>query len=185
MKKLVLLLGILVLTGLAAGCTAKIGGTSIRPTTDESAEIIKKALAVNKTIYYQIVPSQWGKMIWSIVKEPLVNPDEHTVKFGELLSQEVEKFFKEKGFELKRVYKPSDVPSSALYIEMRTSMSTHGRGENLFYACGGGRWFVYLNGNKLNEIYDFQCRSPFIGYPGLNWYVSELAPRMVKGFFNE
>jgi hypothetical protein len=176
MKRFLMVVLLIVIAAvMATGCAAKIGGTSIKPETENSAEVIRKTLAENKTIYYKIVYCEAGLLNWAIVKDPMANPDSLTVEVGEIFAKKVEELFKTKGFILKKVSNLSST-LSGVKIEMRVSAMKTLVNPRLNHI--GSRWFVFNHDNRL-EIYDYQIRSVFHDYVSINNLVNNLAPRMV------
>ena len=193
MKKIIMIIFVLLVVALASGCAAKIGGTSIKPSEENSLETIRKVLADNKTIYYKIVFCESGWMNWSIVKEPVVNPDEITKKAGEIFAQKAEYLFRERGFIMKR----TDNFSSAypnVQIEIRISAREMQK-RTLFVPTGeyivasvGTRWFVYYrtSNNPLElyvELYDYQLISPF-KETTLEEMINGLITRIITSFLD-
>ncbi len=189
MKKLVLIGLILAMAVVVSGCAAKIGGTSIRPTNENNLEEIREALTENKTIYYKVVYCEDGWLNWSIVKEPMANPDEITKKAGEMFVKKTEELFKERGFILKRTdnFSPS---SPNVQIEIRISARDMQK-RILFVPTGeqtvigvGTRWFVYYhtNNNPL-ELYDYQLKSAF-QESTLEEIINKLVPRVITALLD-
>ncbi len=190
MKKSLIFAVLALLVVLVTGCSAKIGGTSVKPTAENSVERIRKALTDNKTIYYKIVYCEAGFLNWSIVKEPMANPDKITMEFGEVFSKKAEEMFKERGLTLIRINEFSPT-SSNVQIEMRVAAKEVYEGI-LFIPTGkyllnhiGTRWFVYYRTNdKPLELYDFQIRS-LLKVSTMGQMTSELISRMTTALLTE
>jgi hypothetical protein len=181
---LMVVLLIAVAAVMATGCASGgLGMQSVNYSSENSAEVIKKALAENKTIYYKIVYCEMGWLNWNLVLEPMVAPNAVTIEAGEMLTKKVEEILQNKGFIFKRVNNLSP-SSSNIQIEFRVSARSV---KNIWTGKEGtigtgSRWFIYYQGDKTLEIYDSQFK---MGYDPPKKMIADLALRMVETFLGQ
>ncbi|MCL4456432.1 MAG: hypothetical protein M1147_08265 [Nitrospirae bacterium] len=170
-------LSLIMVLALLTGC-ATVFQEGARPVTSIKQTTVEGALKDGK-IYYKPSYHKSGMLRWQYVLNEIVTPSEKMLEFEKIFIKETRRLFKEKGYELILVDKPSE--KLPVYIEMRFGFL---HGSALTSSVGATRWFVYINGQHVLEIYNWRINQ-FIGALGgvSETATAEVAEITIEDFF--
>ncbi len=174
MKKFLLLIPVL---ALLTGC-ATVFQEGARPVTRIKQTEVGEAMKDGK-IYYKPSYHGSGMLRWQYVLDETVMPSEKMLEFEKIFIKEARRLFKEKGYELVLAEKPPE--KLPVYIEMRFGFR---HGSALTSSVGATRWFVYISGQHVLEIYNWRINQ-FIGALGgvSETATAEVAEITIEDFF--